>query len=247
VSLRWLFGALALCACQSEPDRVVRVAAASNVADTVTAIGSELREQRGLLIEVSAGSSGKLATQIANGAPFQVFLSADAARPARLEASGHAVAGTSFTYAIGRLALCGRGLSEPSQARQKLAEGSFQHFAIANPETAPYGTAAVQVLERLGAWARTKDRTVRGENVAQTLQFVESGSAELGLLALSTVIGRTALSCWQVPANLHEPIRQDALLLGPGRDRPEARAFLDALKGPEARRSFEAAGYDVPR
>jgi molybdate transport system substrate-binding protein len=231
--------------CRSEPPSAVRVAAAANVAETLSTIAESYRAQHGVAVEISAGSSGKLAAQIQNGAPFEVFLSADAERPAQLEQKGFGVPSTRFTYAIGRLALCGRDL-DPARGEKVLGEASFRHLAIANPETAPYGVAAVQVLERLGAWQRVKPKTVRGENVSQTLQFVESGSAELGLLALSTVVTRQKeLRCWTVPARLHDPIRQDAMLLGVGRDRATARSFLEHLRSPSAQSVLRAAGYDL--
>lgn len=240
-----LLAVVLVAGCRAEEPRVVRVAAAANVVGVLIQIGEAHRRKYGVAIEVSAGSSGKLAAQIENGAPFDVFLSADAERPLALEQKGFAVPGSRFSYALGRLALCGRGL-DPARGERALTDGAFRYLAIANPETAPYGVAAVQVLERIGAWQRLKGKTVRGENVTQTLQFVESGSAELGLLALSTVRAHRELGCWTVPAHLHDPIRQDAVLLDEGSDRPEARTFLDHLRSAEARELLVAAGYDVP-
>lgn len=223
-----------------------RLAAAANMQEVLDEIGARFRKS-GNALDVSYGSSGKLFAQIVNGAPFDALLSADAERPEKLEQQGLAVKGTRFTYAIGRLALYGRGLAHPDDGRVDLKDAQFRHLAIANPETAPYGVAAVTVLERIGVWNVVRDRAVRGENVVQTLQFVDSGGAELGLVALSTVVRRSGARFWKVPSELHEPIRQDAVLLAKGRDSVVARSFLDFLRGPEARELLEQFGYDVPQ
>jgi molybdate transport system substrate-binding protein len=247
--LLWVAASCALgCQARAAPEekRLVRVAAAANVQDVVRRIAERFEAREGAKVELSAGSSGKLYAQIENGAPFDVFVSADTARPARLEALGRAVAGSRFSYADGRLAGYGPALRHPTDGAADLREGAFRHLAIAHPDTAPYGAAAVEVLQALGVWQDVSGRLVRGENVAQTLQFVETGGAELGLVALSTVSGRAGATYWKVPVELHRPIRQDAVLLARASDHPAARAFLDFLRGAEAKRLFEAAGYDVP-
>jgi len=228
-------------------DRNVQVAAAANVHDVLLQIGDRFRKDSDCALTISAGSSGKLFAQIQNGAPFDVLLSADSTRPAELEQHGQAVSGSRFTYAEGRLALFGPGLTSPNDGTSDLRAGRFRHLAIANPDTAPYGAAAVQALERLGIWPAVRERAVRGENVAQTLQFVESGGAELGLVALSTVIAKPGARYWLVPRELHDPIRQDAVLLARAKDNTCARSLLTFLRGAPAQELLHRAGYDVPK
>src|SRR5688572_19931054 len=160
----------AACSRQNAPEQI-KIAATANVTDVLALIAGEYRQQRGAEVVVSGGSSGKLFAQIENGAPFHVFLSADAERPARLEQKGLGVPGSRFTYALGRLALVGRKLEHPENGALDLSAGRFERLAIANPATAPYGVAALQALEKLGV-AAPDHKLVRGENVAQALQFV---------------------------------------------------------------------------
>jgi molybdate transport system substrate-binding protein len=219
------------------------VAVATNFAATARALGEAFRAASGHEAVVSDGSTGKLYAQIAGGAPFEVFLAADAERPRRLEAEGHAVAGTRFAYALGRLVLW-----SPDPARVTGPEalaGAFRHLAIANPELAPYGAAAREVLARRGLWERLAPRLVRGEDVGQAYQFVATGNAELGFVALSQ-LAPGAGSRWLVPADAYTPVEQHAVLLAPGRGDPAAAAFLAYLRGPDARARIERAGYGVP-
>ena len=245
-----LFGCL-LCAlgCKrtEKPAGTLQVAAAANVHDVLVKIGELFKAENDCQLSISTGSSGKLFAQIKNGAPFDVLLSADSQRPRELERQGSAVPGSRFTYAEGRLALYGPGLTRPDDGVTDLKAGRFRHLAIANPDTAPYGVAAVQVLERLGVWSAVREHAVRGENVAQTLQFVESGGAELGLVALSTVIAKPGAKYWLVPRELHDPIRQDAVLLTRAKDNSCALALLTFLRGPASEEMLRAAGYDVPK
>ena len=196
-------------------------------------------------IEVSTGSTGALAAQIRNGAPFMAFLAADEERPKQLEAEGLAVAGTRFTYAVGRLVLWGpdpRWIAlDPATS---LANPELKHLAIANPKVAPYGRAAEETLTALGLWDAIQPKLVRGEDVAQTYQFVASGNAELGFVALSQVIDRSG-SRWEVPQDLYAPIRQQAVLLAPGKDNEAAKAFLDFLRSEPAREIVRSMGYGV--
>ncbi len=244
-----LIFALFAAACKGAPRAPItlRVAAAANVRDVLKRIATDYEKERGVSIEVSVGSSGQLYAQIENGAPFDLFLSADEKRPAALEKKALAVAGTRFTYAVGRLALVGRALKHPGDGAQDLSAGTYQKLAIANPETAPYGVAAVQVLKKLGVWEAAEPRIVRGENVSQTLQFVDSGAAELGLVALSSISARTAAVYWKVPAELHDPIRQDGVILKAARDQAEARDFVAFLQSERARGIFNLAGYEAAR
>jgi molybdate transport system substrate-binding protein len=231
----------------------VMVAVAANFLNPLKEIAEEFEKDSGHRLSLVPGSSGRLYAQITNGAPFDVLLSADSERPHLLERVGLAVEGTRFTYAIGRLSLWSRepGLIGES-GEQVLRSGNIKHLAIANPKTAPYGQAAVQVMTRLGLWDRLQPLVVQGENIGQAFQFVASGNAELGFVALSQVLdprNQSTGSRWDVPADLHDPLRQDAVLLAKGQGNPAARAFLEFLRSPQARLVIERYGYglEAPR
>ena len=224
----------------------VHVAVATNFAATCEAIASDFTADSGHRVVISSGSSGKLTAQIEAGAPFEVFLSADADRPKRLEASGLAVAGSRFPYALGRLVLWSARADLVDAEGAVLAGGGFRHLAIASPELAPYGAAARVVLERLGHWERLAPRLVRGEDIGQTFQFVATGNAELGFVALAQLVGRDDGSRWPVPAELHAPIGQHAALLAAGAGNAAARAFVAFLRGGAARARIERSGYGLP-
>ncbi len=218
------------------------VAVAANFTAAARDIAAAFETATGHRAVLSFGATGQLYAQITQGAPFEVFLAADAERPARAVAEGLAVPGSVVTYAIGRLVLWS---PDPARVRgpETLRDGGFGKLAVANPTTAPYGAAAMQVLAALGLTERVAARTVRGTNIAQTYQFVATGNAELGLVALSQVAGVGNGSRWGVPGDLHDPIRQDAVLLEPGAGKPAATAFLDFLRGDEARAIAESYGY----
>ncbi|MCQ0987262.1 molybdate ABC transporter substrate-binding protein [Jiella marina] len=220
------------------------VAVAANFTEAAKEIAEAFSAKTGDTALLSFGSTGQLYTQISQGAPFDVFLAADTERPERAVAEGHAVEDTRFTYAIGRIVLWSR---EPSliQGEMTLEAEEFDRLAIANPATAPYGAAAVETMTALGVHDDLTPKTVQGNNIAQTFQFVETGNAELGFVALSQLTGRGDGSRWVVPADLYTPIRQDAVLLKQGEDDPAASAFLDFLKGPEARSIIARYGYDT--
>ncbi len=222
----------------------VNVAVAANFTAPAEAIAKAFKEKTGTPVAVSAGSSGALFAQITQGAPFAVFLSADAARPQRLEEEGFAVAGSRFTYALGKLVLWSTDPDLVQGEQTIFRTSSFTHLAIANPETAPYGAAAMQVLAALGVTDAVTSRIVTGQSVAQAFAFVESGNAELGFVALSQLAGTDEGSRWLVPETLYAPIRQDAVLLDGAND--AARAFLDFLKGAEARGIIGQFGYNLP-
>jgi molybdate transport system substrate-binding protein len=227
----------------------VHVAVAANFAVAAEEIGRAFEAETGHKLLLSTGSTGKLYAQIANGAPFEVFLAADVERPAKLEAVGHAVAGTRFTYALGQLVLWSPRPGLVDDHGAVLAKGGFRHLALTNPTTAPYGAAARQVLEKLGLWDKLGPLRVQGENVGQTFQFVASGNAELGFIALSQLsTPETPLrgSHWVVPAELHDPLEQQAVLLNPGAGHPAARAFLEFLRGEAAGQILDAHGYGRP-
>ena len=215
------------------------------VAANFTAVAEELaplfKAETGHDVTYSFGATGQLYTQISQGAPFEVFLAADDERPTKAVADGFGVDGTVFTYAIGALALYSTVL-DVTDGKAAL-EGPFDKLAIADPAAAPYGRAAVEALTALGLYEAVTPKLVTGENISQTLQFIESGNAELGFVAASQVIGKD--SVWIVPADLYEPIRQDAVLLKTGAENPAALAYVEFLKGDTARTVIEAAGYVV--
>jgi len=220
----------------------VRVGVAANFNEAAREIGALFEQATGHRAVFSFGSTGQLYTQITQGAPFEVFLAADRTRPARAETEGLAVAGTRFTYATGKLVLFSR---DPALVRGEatLREAGFSRLAIANPVTAPYGSAAVAVMRTLGVHDALAPRIVQGNNIAQTYQFVATGNAELGFVALSQVARHAEGSRWRVPETLYPPIAQDAVLLLNGVDNPAARAFVDFLRGPEAARVKRRYGY----
>lgn len=224
----------------------IRVAVASNFTAPIREIAARFEKSSGCRVTLAFGSTGKHYAQIVNGAPFDVFFAADAERPRRLEVEGVAVAGSRFTYAVGRLALWSPAEGFVDPEGKVLAAGGYDHLAIANPRLAPYGAAAQEVLEALGLWEELQGRLVRGENISQAHQFVSSGSAALGFVALSQVRppGEPAAgSCWLIPPSLYRPIEQQAVLLN---DMPAARAFLDFVRGGEAREIIRSYGYDIP-
>jgi molybdate transport system substrate-binding protein len=220
----------------------VKVAVAANFTDAVKEIGALFEKATGHKAVFSFGPTGGLYNQITQAAPFEVFLSADQATPAKAVAEGHAVAGSVFTYATGKLVLFSKtdGLT---LGEQTLKDGKFAKIAIANPKTAPYGTAAVEVMQKLGVFDALKDKIVEGNNIAQTFQFVDTANAEVGFVAFAQVALKPGGSRWVVPANMHKTIAQDAVLLKTGADNDAAKAFLTFLKGPEARKVIEKYGY----
>ncbi|MDX1334381.1 MAG: molybdate ABC transporter substrate-binding protein [Gammaproteobacteria bacterium] len=224
----------------------VRVAVASNFAETIRAIAALYQEQTGHSVLISTGSTGKHYAQIRNGAPFDVFLAADARRPALLEQEGIAQPGSRYTYAIGRLVLWSPKADMVDKHGRVLEQGGFRYLAIANPKLAPYGRAAQQFLESRGLWADMQGRLVRGENISQAYQYVASGNAELGLVAYAQIrqpeVAVTG-SFWPVPQELYDPIEQQAVLL---KDEDLARDFLDFVRSDEARTVIRSYGYGVP-
>ncbi|WP_442769355.1 molybdate ABC transporter substrate-binding protein [Zoogloea ramigera] len=226
----------------------VQVAVAANFTAPMQRIATEFEKDSGHKAALMSGATGKFYAQISHGAPFEVFLSADDETPARLETDGLAVAGSRFTYATGRLVLWSPREGYVDDKGEVLKKGDFRHLAIANPRTAPYGAAALQVLGKLGLQPALTPRFVQGENIAQTHSFVVSGNAELGFVALAQVYkdGRLgAGSAWIVPASLHAPIRQDAVLLMKGASNPAAAALLKYLKSDKARAIIRSFGYEI--
>ncbi len=226
----------------------VRVAVAANFTAPMQAIAAAFEKDTGHKARLAFGSTGKFYAQIRHGAPFQVLLAADDETPARLEREGMSVPGTCFTYAVGRLALWSAQAGVVDARGEVLKQGGYKHVAIANPKLAPYGAAAVEVMQRLGVVEAVRPKLVQGENIAQAWQFVASGNAELGFVALSQVTqdGKlTGGSAWIVPAHLHTPIRQDAAILTNGRGNPAAGALMDYLRSDKAKAVIRAYGYDI--
>lgn len=224
----------------------VKVAVAANFAEPAKAIAARFKARTGHDASLSFGSSGQFYAQIANGAPFGVLLSADRARPEKAEAEGLAVTGSRFTYAVGRLVLYSRTPGLVDGRGAVLRGGRFDKIAIADPRTAPYGVAAVETMRKLGVYGALAPRLVQGTSITQAYQFVDTGAAELGFVALSQVARAKGGSRWLVPAANHTPIEQQAVVLKAGANNAAARAFMSFLKGPEARAIIRSYGYEAP-
>ena len=225
----------------------VTVAVAANFAAPMQKIAAAFAQDTGHKAVLTLGSTGRFYAQIKNGAPFGVLLAADDETPALLEKEGLGVAGTRFTYAVGRLALWSKQPGLVDAAGAVLATGKFAHLAIADPRLAPYGAAATEVMQKQGVLPRLRPKLVQGENIAQTYQYVASGNAELGFVALSQVMldGKIAEgSAWVVPGSLHGPLKQDAVLLAAGRNNPAAMALLAYLKSDKVRAVIKSHAYD---
>jgi molybdate transport system substrate-binding protein len=226
----------------------VQVAVAANFARPMERIAADFEHDTGHHAVVSTGATGALFAQIEKGAPFEVLLSADRSTPERLERDGFAVAGTRRTYAVGTLVLWSAKAGYVDAGGAVLKGGAFQHVAIANPKLAPYGAAAMETLTALGLLDAVRPKIVEGESIAQSFQFVASGSAEVGFVALSQVVSpggsATQGSYWVVPAALHAPIQQDAVVLRKGADSAAARALLAYLTSAKAREVIRTFGYE---
>ena len=221
-----------------------QVAVAANFTAPAKEIAALFKQKTGHEAVLSFGSSGQIYTQIQQDAPFQVFLSADAKRPQEAVDAGFAVADSRFTYAVGKLVLWSKSL-DLSKAEDVLKANAFSKISIANPAAAPYGAAAVETMKALGLYDSLQAKVVQGNSIAQAYQFIDTGNAELGFVALSQLAKVTAGSRWVVPQSLYKPILQDAVLLKKGDDSAPARAFLAFLKTPEARAIIEKYGYGL--
>ena len=224
----------------------VTVAVAANFIVPMQEIAAAFRQETGDQVQLVSGSTGSFYHQVSAGAPFDILLAADDTTPLKLEREAATVPGTRFTYAIGKLVLWSREPGFVDDRGEVLRSGRFDRIAIANPALAPYGAAAVQTLTQLGLAAQLAPKFVQGENIAQTYQFVSTGNAPLGFVALSEVFanGRIARgSGWIVPESLHAPIRQDAVLLARARDNRTAQALLAFLRGAKARATMRSYGY----
>jgi len=231
---------------QPLPAEEIRVAAASNFRNTGRMLAEQFNAANSDQVVMIFGSSGKLYAQISKGAPFDILLSADVERAQRLEADGHAISGTRFTYAIGTLVLWSSKADLVDDQGAILREGNFTKLAMANPRHAPYGVAARQVLQNLKLEEALKGKIVLGGNIDQAFQYISSGNVDLGFVSnaqLAQSIWGSQGSRWNVPASLHAPIEQQVILI---RDKPAARAFLALLSSPAARQLIQSHGYDLP-
>ena len=224
----------------------LRVAVASNFTRAMTSLAQQFEKDTGHKVKLVFGSTGKHYAQIRNGAPFDAFFAADKKRPQLLEDEGLAVPGSRFNYALGKLVLWSPEAGYVDPAGKVLSDGNYYHLAIANPKLAPYGRAAKEVLQSHGLWNSLKDKAVRGENIGQAFQFVNSGNAELGFVAYSqikqpaqAIVG----SYWEVPQSLYTPIEQQAVLL---KDNKATRDFISYVRSKPALEIIQNYGYDAP-
>jgi len=225
------------------------VAVAANFLSPFKQLAQKFESATGHNTRIVSGSTGKLYAQIVHGAPFDVLLAADSKRPHLLEEQGLAVTGSRFTYARGRLTLWSADAGHIGKdGIAVLKKGAFRHLALANPKAAPYGKAAQSTLQALNLWDALQPRIVQGENVGQTFQFVATGNAEVGFVALSQVLAMDVDrqgSRWEVPSTYHDPIRQDAVLLVKGRGNAAAQALMKYLQSPAAKTMIANFGYEV--
>ena len=243
-----LMSLVAVCTVGSAQAEEVQVAVAANFTAPLQAIAADFEKDTGHKLIAAYGATGQFYAQIKNGAPFEVFLSADDSTPQKLENEGDTVKGSRFTYAIGTLALWSAKDGYVDSQGKVLSDNQYQHLAIANPKAAPYGLAATQVLARLGLTDQVKAKIVEGQNITQAYQFVSTGNAELGFVALSQVYKNGKVSggsAWIVPGDMHDPIKQDAVILNKGKDNPAAKALVDYLKGPKAAAVIKSYGYQL--
>jgi molybdate transport system substrate-binding protein len=220
------------------------VAVAANFTEPAKQIAALFKQKTGHDAILSFGASGAFLAQITHEAPFQVFLSADQDRPKAAIDAGLAVPESLFTYAIGKLVLWSK-VVDVTKGDEALKAGAFSKISIANPNAAPYGTAAIETMKALGVYDALQGKIVQGSSIAQAFQFVDTRNAEVGFVALSQLFSATEGTRWEVPQNLHTPIRQDAVLLKKGADDEASKAFLEFLKGPEARAVIEKFGYGL--
>lgn len=221
------------------------VAVAANFTEPVKEIAEQFKEKTGHTATLSFGATGNFYQQIKNGAPFEVFLAADTERPTKAVEEGYGIKGTEFTYAIGTLVLWSAkdGLVKGPET---LTDSAITHISYCNPDAAPYGKASIETMDALKVHDQIKNKLVEGQNISQAYQFVKTGNAEIGFVALSQIINEKGGSKWVVPQNYYNPIRQDAVLLKTGENNEAAKAFISFLKGPEAATIIKKYGYALP-
>jgi molybdate transport system substrate-binding protein len=229
----------------------IRVAAAADLNSAMVDLSGQFEKQTGIKVNVTSGSSGNFFSQIQNGAPFDLFFSADIEYPRKLAAAGFAEPETLCEYALGRIAIWVPAGTKPDVAKQgwnALLDASVQKIAIANPEHAPYGRAAVSALQKAGLYDQVKTKLVYGENISQAAQFVQSGNAQAGIIALSLAIspGMREGKIWEIPAEMYPPIQQGAVVLKSAKSKNAARAFLEFVGSPAGRKILEKHGFAIP-
>ncbi len=244
---RWLAPCVVALFAQGVQAAEVHVAVAANFTAPMKRIAEEFEKDTGHKAVLSFGSTGKFYAQITNGAPFDVFLAADDETPAKLEKNGTAIAGTRFTYATGRLVLWSAKPTLVDEKAAVLVRNDFKYLAIAAPKLAPYGAAAMETLTKIGMLPLLQPKLVTGESIGQTFSMISTGNAELGFVAMSQVFEDGKLksgSAWVVPANLHNPLKQDAVLLTRAKGNPAALQLLTFLKSGQARAIMNSFGYE---
>lgn len=226
----------------------VSIAVAANFTAPMQKIAAAFEKDTGHKVVASFGSTGKFYAQIKGGAPFELLLSADEETPAKLITENAAVPGSPFTYAIGKLVLWSAKPGVVDGQGEVLKKGAFEHIALANPKLAPYGAAGIEVMKALGAYDGAQTRVVTAENITQAYQFVSTGNAQLGFVALSQVLkdGKIEGSSWIVPAKLYTPIRQDAVILDKGKGKPATLALMQYLKSETSVAIIRSYGYELP-
>ncbi len=229
-------------------EREIRVAAAADLKFAMDDLAGEFEKHSGTKVNVTYGSSGNFFSQLQNGAPFDLFFSADIEYPQKLEAKGLAEPGTQYQYAVGRIVIWTPADANVDVTKQRwnaLLDASVQQIAIANPEHAPYGRAAVSALQKAGIYEKVKSKLVYGENISQAAQFVQSGNAQAGILALSLAISPALKDGkrWAIPEDMHSPIEQGAIVLKSAKNKEAALAFLEFVKGPTGRGVLKKHGF----
>jgi len=229
----------------------LRVAGAADLKFALSDLAGQYEKLTGAKVNVTYGSSGNFFAQLQNGAPFDLLFSADMEYPRKLEAEGLAEPETLYKYAFGRIVIWTRADANIDPAKQgwnQLLDASVQKIAIANPDHAPYGRAAVAVLQKAGIYERVKSKLVYAENISQAAQFVQSGNAQAGIVALSLAVspGMKEGKRWEIPADMHPAIEQGAIILRAANNKAQARAFLQFVKGADGRATLEKFGFTVP-
>ena len=226
----------------------VNVAVAGNFFKPLKELANEFESKTGHKIVISVGSSGKLFAQISNGAPFDLFLSADQKRPTQLTQQNLAISDSQFTYAIGKLVFWSSIQNHITMQGKYLRSPNLKYLAIANPAVSPYGEQTIRALKKLGVYKYVKDKFVQGQNLGQTYQYISSGNIQQGIIALSQVTHEGEISSgsfWILPKSLYQPIKQDAVLLEKGRNNSVAKEFIAFLKTPLAIKIIRSFGYEV--
>jgi molybdate transport system substrate-binding protein len=226
----------------------VQVAVAANFTAPMKVIAAQFEQETGHKVLASYGATGKFYAQIQNGAPFDVLFAADDETPAKLDKENATVPRSRFTYAIGKLVLWSAKEGVVDARGDVLKTGKFDHIAVANPKLAPYGLAAQETLQKLNLFRALQAKFVTGDNIGQTYQFVASAAAPLGFVAMSQVYENNQLksgSAWIVPGTMYSPIRQDAVVLTKGANKPAVAAFMGYLKGDKAKAVIRSYGYDL--